>query len=72
MNNELCEYMINTEFSCFVSLADMVRSPFLLSKHILCKESIVIVKKFDFEILMHLYVLRSLEFIYAGIGSKKV
>ena len=38
---------------------------FLLSKHILCKESIVTVKKFDFEILTYLYVLRSPEFIYA-------
>ena len=37
---------------------------FLLSEHILCKESIVIVKKFDFEILTYLYVLRSPEFIY--------
>ena len=37
---------------------------FWLSKHILCKESIVIAKKFDFEILTYLYVLRSLEFIY--------
>ena len=38
---------------------------FLLSEHILYKESIVIVKKFDFEILTYLYVLRSIEFIYA-------
>ena len=38
---------------------------FFLSEHILCKESIVIVKKFDFEILMYLWVLRSPEFIYA-------
>ena len=38
---------------------------FLLSEHILCKESIVIVKKFDFEILTYLYVLRPQEFIYA-------
>ena len=37
----------------------------LLSEHILRKESIVIMKKFDFEILMYLYVLRSPEFIYA-------
>ena len=37
----------------------------LLSEHILCKESIVIVKKFHFEILTYLYVLRSPEFIYA-------
>ena len=36
---------------------------FLLSEHILRKESIVIVKKFDFEIFIHLYVLRSPEFI---------
>ena len=38
---------------------------FLLSEHILRKESIVIVKNFDFEILTYLYILRSLEFIYA-------
>ena len=37
----------------------------LLSEHILCKESIEVVKKFDFEILTHLYVLRFPEFIYA-------
>ena len=37
----------------------------LLSEHILCKENIVIVKKFDFEILTHSYVLRSSEFIYS-------
>ena len=42
-----------------------IHSSFLLSEHILCKESIVIVKKFDFEILTDLYVLRSPEFIYA-------
>ena len=41
---------------------------FLRSEHILCKESIVIVKKFDFEILTYLYVLRSPEFIYAIFG----
>ena len=41
---------------------------FLLSEHILCKESIVIVKKFDFEILTYLYVLRSPEFIYVIFG----
>ena len=37
---------------------------FLFSKHILCKESMVIVKKFDFEILTYLYVLRFPELIY--------
>ena len=41
---------------------------FLLSEHILCKESIVIVKKFDFEILTYLYVLRPPKFIYAIFG----
>ena len=40
----------------------------LLSEHILCKESIVIVKRFDFEILTYLYVFRSPEFIYAIFG----
>ena len=39
--------------------------PFLLSEHILCKESIVVVKKIDFQISTYLYVLRSSEFIYA-------
>ena len=38
---------------------------FLLSEHILCKESIVIVKKFDFDIFTYLYVFRSSEFICA-------
>ena len=38
---------------------------FLLSEHILCKERIVIVKKFDFEILTYLYVFRSPEVNYA-------
>ena len=37
----------------------------LLSKHILCKKSIVIEKKFDFEILTYLYVFRSPEFLCA-------
>ena len=37
----------------------------LLSEHTLCKDSIAIVKKFDFEILTHLYILRPPEFIYA-------
>ena len=40
----------------------------LLSEHILCKVSFVIVKKLDFEILTYLYVLRSSEFIYAIFG----
>ena len=38
---------------------------FLLSEHVLCKESIVIEKKFDFEILTYLYVFRSPEFLCA-------
>ena len=38
---------------------------FLLSERMLCKISVVIVKKFDFEILTYLYVLRPPEFIYA-------
>ena len=38
---------------------------FLLFEHILCEESIIIGKKFDFEILMYLYILRFPEFIYA-------
>ena len=37
---------------------------FLLSEHILCKKNVVIVKKFDTEILTYLYILRSPEFIY--------
>ena len=38
---------------------------FLLSKQILCKKSIAIMKKFDCEILTYLYVSRYPEFIYA-------
>ena len=38
---------------------------FWLSEHTLCKESIVIMKKFGFEILTYLYVLRPSEFMYA-------
>ena len=38
---------------------------FLLSEHMLYKESIVIVKVFDFEILTYSYALRPLVFIYA-------
>ena len=38
---------------------------FLISEHTLCKESIVNVKKIDFEILTYLYVSRSPEFSYA-------
>ena len=39
--------------------------PLLLFEHVLCKESVIVMKKFDFEILTYLYVLRSPEFIYA-------
>ena len=45
---------------------------FLLSEHILCKGNIVIVKKFDIDILTYLYVLRSPEFIYAIFGEMYV
>ena len=45
-----------------------VHRGFLLSEHILGKESIVIVRKFDFEILTYLYVLRSPKFIYDIFG----
>ena len=38
---------------------------FLLPVHLLGKESVVIMKKFDFEILTYLYVSRSRNFIYA-------
>ena len=38
---------------------------FLLSEHLLCKESIVIVKKIDFQISIFLCVFRAAEFIYA-------
>ena len=37
----------------------------MLSEHKLCEESIVIMKKFVNEIFTYLYVLKSLEFIYA-------
>ena len=58
---------------CLINISRMIRvfeiSPttngFLLSEHILCKESIAIAKKVDFEILAYLYVFRSPEFIYA-------
>ena len=43
----------------------MAYKKFLHFEHILCKECIVIVKKFDFEILTYLYVMWSSEFIYA-------
>ena len=42
-----------------------VKKLFLFSKNVLRKESIVIIKKFDFEILTYLLVLRLPEFIYA-------
>ena len=38
---------------------------FFLSEHITFKKNIVIVKKFDFEILAYLYILGSSEFIYS-------
>ena len=38
---------------------------FLLSERISCKENIVIMKMFDFEILTHLCVFKFPEFIYA-------
>ena len=40
-------------------------SRFLLSEHILCKESIVIMKEIDFEILTNLYFFRFSDSIYA-------
>ena len=49
-----------------------VSDSFLLSEHIICKESIVIVKELDFEILTYLYALRSPEFIYAIFGVMHV
>ena len=38
---------------------------FYYSNMLLHKENVIIVKKFDIEILTYLYVLKSLEFIYA-------
>ena len=38
---------------------------FLLSEHILCKESTVVIKKFELETLTHLCALKSHEFVYA-------
>ena len=52
-------------FSYSFSIWCQLCEPFLLSEHRLCKESIVIAKKFDFEILTYLYVFRSPKFIYA-------
>ena len=64
MLNELFKIQLNGEISnnfYYKSLLEV----FLLSEHILCKERIVLVKKFDFEILTYLYVFRSTEFICA-------
>ena len=56
----------NTGYKMFsLTLYYYILSFLLLSKHILCKERIVIVKKFDFKILTYSYVFRSPEFIYA-------
>ena len=57
------EYLFLYRVSFFLS--------FLLSEHILCKERIAIVKKFDFEILTHLYVLRSLIRLDVAAGERK-
>ena len=48
----------------FTFLLKLYFNTFLLSEHMLCKESIVIVKKLDFEVLTYLYVFRSPEFLY--------
>ena len=57
--------MLLIRFYCINSTVGAVLESFLLSEHILCNESIVIVKKLDFEILIYLYVYMSPEFIYA-------
>ena len=52
---------------CHFSLLRAVFPNEIASKfpNILCNESIIVVKKFDFEILTYLYVLRTPKFIYA-------
>ena len=52
------------ELRLFLKLSNKLEK-ILLSERILCMESIVIVKNFDFEILTYLYVFGSPEFIYA-------
>ena len=76
--NEFLE--LSNDFKCFIHVDTLLKrvvesgrslphtSIFLLSEHILYKESIVILKKFDFEISTYIYVLRSPEFIYAIFG----
>ena len=54
------EIFIPTWIITFFSSAIMVL--FLLSEHILCKESIAILKKINFQIFTYLYVFRSPEF----------
>ena len=57
--------MNHTYYLTYIISRSTIINSFLLSEYILCKESIVIVKKFDFEILTYLYVFRSPEFICA-------
>ena len=72
-NHIRTEYLFKNSFCYFIlylfnhsSKVEKTTLLFLLSE--LCKESIVIVKKFDCEILTYLYVLRSPKFIYAFPG----
>ena len=72
-NHIRTEYLFKNSFCYFIlylfnhsSKVEKTTLLFLLSE--LCKESIVIVKKFDCEILTYLYVLRSPKFIYAFSG----
>ena len=66
---QIIEILIFTNikrFKFFTNIKQKLKSfCLLLSEHIPCKKSIVIVKKFDFEIFTYLYVFSSPEFIYA-------
>ena len=47
-------------------------SLFLLPEHILCEKSILVMKIFEFKILIFSYVLKSPEFIYATFTAAYV
>ena len=64
--NKLYKINYSKDLNTFLILSQhFLKKYFFISEHILCKESIMILKKFNFEILTHLYILRSHEFIYA-------
>ena len=57
--------LIKDFINCLTDFFISATYTLLFSEHLLCKESIAVVKKFDFEILTFLYVFKSSEFIYA-------